>query len=64
MIVKGLVSAIDTEKGIVDVILPECNGVVVRPSKLYHEEKLQTLKINDFVLVVVFNNDYNDCIIL
>lgn len=64
MIVKGIVSAIDAENKTVDVILPEYDSVVIRLIKLYREEILDTLKVNDFVLVAVFNNNFNDCIIL
>lgn len=64
MIVKGIVSSIDPEAKTVDIILPEYDNVVSRPFKCYRENALDTLKVNDFVLVVVFNNDLNDCIIL
>lgn len=63
MIVKGLVSAIDTTTKKVSVILPEYD-VVTRPIKAYREDIINTLKVNDLVLVVVFNNDFNDCMIL
>ena len=64
MIVKGIVSAIDTEAGTIDVILPEYGNVVVRPIKVCKEDAFNVLKVNDFVLVVVFNNDFNDCVII
>lgn len=62
MIVKGIVSAIDTEAKSIAVILPEYGNIVTKPFKTYRW--VDTLKVNDFVLVVVFNNDFNDCIIL
>lgn len=64
MIVKGIVSAIDTDAKTVDVILPEYENVVTRPFKCYRENVLDTLKVNDLVLLAVFNNDLNDCMIL
>ena len=64
MLVKGIVSSIDTDANTIDVILPEYNNVVVRPLKIYREEIINTLKVNDFVVVAVFNDDFNDCIIL
>lgn len=64
MIVKGLVSAIDAEAKTISVILPEYNNAVTRPIKAYREEIFNSLKINDFVLVIVFNNDFNDCMVL
>ena len=64
MIVKGIISTINREKGEVEVILPEYNSVVVKPFKLYREGMISTLHVNDFVVVAVFNNDFNDCIVL
>lgn len=64
MIVKGIVSAKDAEAKTVDVILPEYEDIVTRPFKCYREGIFDTLKVNDFVLVVVFNNDLNDCMII
>lgn len=63
MIVKGIVSAVNTEAQTVDVILPEYGGIVTRPIKSYRTE-ISSLKVNDFVLVIAFNEDLNDCIIL
>lgn len=64
MIVKGIVSAIDVEANTVDVILPEYGGIVTRPTKLYGMQTVRHLNVNEFVMVVVFNNDFNDCMIL
>lgn len=64
MIVKGIVSAIDSEAKTISVILPEYNNVVTRPIKVYQDKSFRSLKVNDFVLVVVFNNDFNDCLIV
>lgn len=64
MVVKGIVSAIDIEAMTVDVILPEYNKVVVRPDSHYTRDVLERLKVNDFVLVVVFNNDFTDTFLL
>lgn len=64
MIVKGIVSAVNTEEKTVSVILPEYNNAVTRPVKVYNEDFINDLSVNDFVLVVVFNNDFNDCIVL
>lgn len=63
MIVKGIVSAINIDDKAASIILPEY-GVVTRPIKAYREDIFTTLKVDDFVLVVIFNNDFNDCIIL
>lgn len=63
MIIKGIVSAINLEDKTASVILPEYN-VVTRPIKAYHEDIFTALKVDDFVLVVVFNDDFNDCMIL
>lgn len=63
MIIKGIVSAIYNEDKTVSVILPEY-GVVTRPIKVYQDNSFASLKVDDFVLVVVFNNDFNDCLII
>ena len=64
MIVKGIVSAIDTEAKTIDVILPEYNDIVASEVKVYREDIISSLQINDLVLVVVFNNDFSDCLVL
>ena len=64
MIVKGIVSAIDRAVKRLTVILPEYDDVVTRPIKTYPERGINSLKVNDFVLVVVFNNDFNDCLVI
>lgn len=64
MIVKGIVSSIDTEAKTVSVILPEYGDIVTKPIKVYGMNTVRHLHINEFVLVVVFNNDFNDCMIL
>ena len=64
MIVKGIVSAINTDAKTISVILPEYNNVVTRPIKAYREEIFSTLKVNDLVLVAIFNDDFNDCMVL
>lgn len=64
MIVKGIVSAINADAKLLSVILPEYNNIVTRPIKAYRDDIFGTLKVNDFVLVVVFNEDFNDCMVL
>lgn len=64
MLVKGVVSAIDLEAKTIAVILPEYDNIVTRPLKAYGEDIVSTLKVNDLVLVAVFNNDFNDCMII
>ena len=64
MIVKGIVSAIDLDAKTVSVILPEYNNITTRPIKAYREEIISSLKVNDFVLVAIFNEDFNDCMVL
>ena len=64
MIVKGIVSSINRDARTICVILPEYNNIVTRPIKAYNELIFNDLNVNDFVLVVVFNNDFNDCMVL
>lgn len=63
MIIKGIVSAIHTDINRVEVILPEYNGIVTEALRVYGGS-LESLKVNDFVLVVVFNDDFNDAMVL
>lgn len=63
MIVKGIVSSIDIESQTATVILPEYDNITTRPLKVYGNS-VDSLNVNDFVLVIVFNGDFNDCIIL
>lgn len=63
MIIKGIVSAINNDDKTASIILPEY-GVVTRPIKAYPEDAVLTLNVDDFVLIAVFNNDFNDCMIL
>lgn len=62
MIVKGIVSAINIDDKKVSVILPEY-GIVTRPIPVYGGG-VSTLSVDDFVVVLVFNDDFNDCMIL
>ena len=64
MVVKGIVSAVNPEAKTADIILPEYGNITTRPLKAYREEIFETLKVNDFVILAVFNDDINDCMIL
>lgn len=60
MIVKGIVSAVNSEAQTIDVILPEYGGIVTKPIKVYGKSDVSSLNINDFVLVVFFNDNFSD----
>lgn len=62
MIIKGIVSAIKGEK--VEVILPEYDNAVTRALPVYGGLKSGELNVSDFVLVMPFNDDFNDAIVL
>ena len=62
MIAKGLVSAISGKKAA--VILPEYDSVTTGFLPIYTQASKIKLKVNDFVLVVFFNEDMNDGIVL
>ena len=65
MIAKGLVSAIYESENKLSVILPENNGIVTPPFKIYNGNKQAiNYEPNDFVLVVLFNDEFSDGIIL
>lgn len=61
MVVKGIVSAINNDK--VTVILPEYNNITTGYLPVYANSGIENLKVNDFVLVIFFNNDFNDGIV-
>ena len=79
MVVKGIVSAIYEEDKTLSVIFPEYNDIVTRPLKVYRkcifrepcscpscdcDPPNKKVKVGDLVLVAVFNDDFNDCIVL
>ena len=61
MIVKGVISAIKDNK--VAVILPEYDNITTGYLPVYGGA-LGERRVNDFVLVVFFNNDFSDGIVL
>ena len=67
-LVKGIVSSINTENGTVEATLPEHNNEVTPPLKVLRiygvSDILSKMKINDTILVVVFNNDFTDGYVL
>lgn len=63
MIVKGIVSAIKDGKA--SVILPEYNSVTTGFMPIYNRASNSgSLRVNDFVLVNFFNDDFNDGVIV
>lgn len=64
MIVKGIISAIYSEEKKISVILPEYDNLTTAPLQIYGNASMENFAVNDFVLVVVFNNDFNDGIVL
>ena len=64
MILKGLISSLNTADKTAEVILPEYDDAVTKPLRFYHEADFEGKAIGDFVLIAVLNNDFNDCIII
>ena len=64
MIVKGIVSAIYPDEKKIAVILPEYDNMTTQPLSIYGNPNMGDYEVNDFVLVAVFNEDFNDAIIL
>lgn len=64
MLVKGIVSAIYPEEKRLSVILPEYDNMTTKPLKIYGSVDVTKFSVNDFVIVVVFNSDFNDGMIL
>lgn len=64
MIVKGIVSAIYTQEKKLSVILPEHDNITTNPLPIYGNPNMSDYSINDFVMVVAFNDDLTDGIVL
>ena len=64
MIAKGIISAIYKSEKKLSVILPEYDNMTTAPLEIYGEPKMSDYAINDFVGVLVFNNDFNDALVL
>ena len=64
MILKGLISSLNTTDKTAEVVLPEYDDAVTKPLRFYHEADFESKAVGDFVLVAVLNNDLNDCIII
>lgn len=62
MLVKGIISAINGDKAA--VILPEYGSVTTGYLPIYAKTGIDELKVNDFVLVNFFNDDFNDGIVI
>lgn len=62
MLVKGIVSAVKDNK--ISVILPEYSHVTTGYLPVYATNGIEKVKVNDFVLVNFFNDDFNDGIVL
>lgn len=65
MLVKGIVSAVYAEPNKLSVILPEYDGAVTEPLPIYGGTlTAQEYAVNDFVIVAVFNRNFNDAVII
>lgn len=64
MIVKGIVSAIYAEEKKLSVILPEHDNITTNPLPIYGNPDMDDYAVNDFVMVVAFNNDFTDGMVL
>ena len=64
MIVKGIVSAVYTEERKVSVILPEYDNITTNPLPIYGKPEMSEFTVNDFVVVMVFNNNLNDAMVI
>ena len=64
MLIKGIVSAIYTEEKKLSVILPEHDNITTNPLPIYGTANMEDYKIDDFVVVIAFNGNVNDSIVL
>ena len=64
MIVKGIISAIYADEKKLSVILPEYDNVTTNPLEVYGNVEMTNFKINEFVIVGMFNDAFGDGIVL
>ena len=62
-ILKGLISAVYKSENKATVILTEHNGTVTKSLPIY-AENADDLNVNDFVLVIMFSDGFDDGVIL
>jgi hypothetical protein len=64
MVVKGIISAIYEDQKRISVILPEYDNMTTQPLQIYGTPNMSDYSINEFVVVLVFNSDFNDAMVL
>lgn len=64
MIAKGIISAIYEDEKKLSVILPEYDNMTTQPLQIYGEPIMSNYAVNEFVVVLVFNNDFTDAMVL
>ena len=64
MIVKGIISAIYEDQKKLSVILPEHDNMTTPPLQIYGTPNMSDYSINEFVVVLVFNGDFSDAMVL
>ena len=64
MMVKGKVSSLNASANTAEVILLEYDNAVTAPIPFYHIGAALASTIGQFVVLAVFNNDFNDSVIL
>lgn len=64
MVVKGIVSAIYADQNKISVILPEYDNATTPPLSIYGEDDVSNYNANEFVIVLMFNSNFSDGIIL
>ena len=64
MLVKGIVSAIYKEESKLSVILPEYGNIATNPLPIYGKPDMEEFAVDDFVIVIIFNNNINDAMVM
>lgn len=64
MLAKGIISAIYEDQKKISVILPEYDNMTTQPLPIYGTPNMSNFAINEFVVVLVFNGDFNDAMVL
>lgn len=64
MLVKGRISSVNTSANTAEVILLEFDNVITAEIPFYNAGAAIGIVIGQFVVLAVFNNDFNDAVIL
>ncbi len=64
MLVKGKISSINASANTAEVILLEYDNAVTVPVPFYKQGEALNCSVGQFVVLAVFNDDFNDSVIV